>query len=446
MGQVARCAAVLGCVAVLAATGCSREGGDRSTADGGSRRPAAAAPSASAPGQQSAPPPSSAPASALAPAPAPTSVPEGDAFFDPPVPLPPQIKPGDVIRQRPFDVPGAGLAGAAKQTLVMYATTGYDGKPAAATGVVFLPDGPAPADGRPVVALDHGTTGTAPKCGPSRGTWVITPDPGDPPTLGAALLAQGYAVVQPDYLGLGATGTPHAYLYAKSAAYSTLDLVRAARNLSPDLGKSTFLTGNSQGGHAALWSGHYAPEYAPELHVEGIIAEAPAVGFDAMPDLVAAGSATSAPYIGIFLGLVRAATISEPGFQPEAFLTPEALEAVRYTPVECMNDPEKVPDPDKVLLPGADLTPIKDYLTANAYAQVKLHVPVLLTQGGKDILSSLNKSVAESLCQQGSASIEFKAYTDGDHTLGQLAVADDVAWIQARSAGTPVTGACTFEP
>lgn len=439
LGTLGRGAAVLACLAALAAAGCSREGSDRSAA-GGARPAAAGAPSSHAVVPNSPSAPASAPAVPSAP------VPDGDAFFDPPVPLP-QVKPGDVIRQRPFDVPQAGLAGAAKQILVMYATTGYDGKPVATTGLVFLPPGPAPAGGWPVATTDHGTLGSAAKCGPSRGTWAfLNNDPDAGPGLADTLLAQGFAVVQPDYLGLGATGTPHAYLYAKSAAYSTLDLIRAARNLTPDIGKSTILTGNSQGGHAALWSGHYAPEYAPELDVKGIIAEAPAVGFDAMPDLVAQQSEVSAPYVGIFLTLVRAASLTDPNVKPEAFLTPAALAQVRFDPQECFGDTGPMPAPDNVLLPNADLGPIKAYLTANATSQVKLRVPVLLTQGGRDILSSMNKSLAQDLCARSAAAIEFKPYPDGAHTLGESAVADDVAWIQARLAGTPVTGACTFEP
>jgi acetyl esterase/lipase len=90
-------------------------------------------------------------------------------------------------------------------------------------------------------------------------------------------LARGWAVVAPDYLGLGAEGPPHPYLVGVPAARSALDAVRAARQLDAlDLGDQTVVWGHSQGGGAALWTGVEAASYAPDVPLAGIAALAPA--------------------------------------------------------------------------------------------------------------------------------------------------------------------------
>ena len=50
---------------------------------------------------------------------------------------------------------------------VLYKSTGYDGDPTAVSGIIRVPDGPAPAEGRKVIAWTHGTVSVAPHCSPS---------------------------------------------------------------------------------------------------------------------------------------------------------------------------------------------------------------------------------------------------------------------------------------
>lgn len=81
---------------------------------------------------------------------------------------------------------------------IMYSSTDLDGIPVLVTGIVVIPDGEAPADGRTVLAWGHPTTGTDPSCAPSRAF---------DPFIGIEgmrlLLDRGYAVVATDYLGMG---------------------------------------------------------------------------------------------------------------------------------------------------------------------------------------------------------------------------------------------------
>jgi hypothetical protein len=75
--------------------------------------------------------------------------------------------------------------------------------------------------------------------------------------LTAFFAAQGYVVVATDYLGYADSNLGyHPYLHAASQASTTIDAIRAARSVLAGLGTplsgKLFVTGYSQGGHAAM--------------------------------------------------------------------------------------------------------------------------------------------------------------------------------------------------
>ncbi|TVP69870.1 MAG: hypothetical protein EA340_06425 [Nitriliruptor sp.] len=78
-----------------------------------------------------------------------------------------------------------------------------------------------------------------------------------------AFVDTGWIIAAPDDLGLGAEGV-HPYLVGDVAAVSTLDAVRAAIDLADGQASSRFaVAGQSQGGHAAMFTGQRAGVYAP---------------------------------------------------------------------------------------------------------------------------------------------------------------------------------------
>src|SRR3954471_3580463 len=216
----------------------------------------------------------------LAPSPATASAakvrqgPAGVKFYTPPSPLP-GTRHGDLIWARNLSGQPA-LAQASSNRLVLYRSTGVDGRPIAVSGTVSLPKGKAPKGGWPVITWAHGTTGIADQCAPSRDT-ASNPDhllnAYVYPELNAWLKA-GYAVVRTDYEGLGTPGV-HPYLNGRSEGRSVLDVVRAARKLSPSLSKRYVIAGHSQGGQAALFAARLAPKYAGGLQLRGTLAYAP---------------------------------------------------------------------------------------------------------------------------------------------------------------------------
>ena len=65
-------------------------------------------------------------------------------------------RPGTIIRQ---EAPTGSVPEGAKAWRLLYRSTGLDGEPVAASAVLVVPDGPPPADGRPVVSWQHPTSG-----------------------------------------------------------------------------------------------------------------------------------------------------------------------------------------------------------------------------------------------------------------------------------------------
>ena len=86
-------------------------------------------------------------------------------FYDPPTPLP--STPGTLIRSERLGAPWTSIRAAAALR-ILYVTELPDGTPAASSGMVFIPSGPVPAGGRPVVAWAHPTVGFGVSCVPSR--------------------------------------------------------------------------------------------------------------------------------------------------------------------------------------------------------------------------------------------------------------------------------------
>lgn len=153
---------------------------------------------------------------------------------------------------------------------INYWTSDAAGRPLSVTGMVVAPIGPAAARPRDVVAYTHGTWGVVQACAPSLSPsfWDLTP--GLP-----ALTAAGNVIVAPDYPGLG-SASPHPYLLGEPTARSVLDAIRAAGQIrGASAGRRFAVWGESQGAHAALWTGQRARAYAPELTLVGIAAAAP---------------------------------------------------------------------------------------------------------------------------------------------------------------------------
>jgi acetyl esterase/lipase len=173
---------------------------------------------------------------------------------------------GTLVSAQPVDDAPAG----ARAWRVQYWTTDDRNQPIRVTGMVIAPKDRTSGGPRRVIAWAHGLIGIAQRCAPSLGAANFTTIP----TLGEAI-RRGYTVVAPDYPGLG-SDMVHPVLVGTSEGRSVLDAVRAARGIrEADAGSRFAVWGESQGGHAALWTGQLWRGYAPDLQLVGIAAIVP---------------------------------------------------------------------------------------------------------------------------------------------------------------------------
>ncbi len=111
-----------------------------------------------------------------------------------------------------------------------------------------------------LLMLPLGTNGPLPLVSDQHGTLVLKSDapsqPGSGDIWAFVLASYGYAVVVPDYLGLGSSPGYQAYLHAQSEATCVVDALRAGKSLCASnnvtLNGQLFLTGYSQGGHVTM--------------------------------------------------------------------------------------------------------------------------------------------------------------------------------------------------
>jgi dienelactone hydrolase len=165
-------------------------------------------------------------------------------------------------------VAATSTSGGAHTYRIAFRTTRFDGSAGLSSARVFLPVRPR-TERLPVIVAAHATAGLADACAPSK--WETADD-----YLVLPWLAHGYAVIAPDYAGLGTEGT-QGYGDNLDTGYSVLDSARALRKLLPSasLSSAVVVVGHSQGGGAALSAQALARTYGSDGDLAGVVAFAP---------------------------------------------------------------------------------------------------------------------------------------------------------------------------
>lgn len=127
---------------------------------------------------------------------------------------------------------------------VVYLTTYTDGSLVKASGMLFVPQGAATPS--PVMIYNHGTELCRESYFDGEGEQSIC----------LAFATDGYIVLCPDYIGKGKGERCQLYLDARTESGASVDMLVAVDSLLPQLnitrGPQLFVTGYSQGGHAAM--------------------------------------------------------------------------------------------------------------------------------------------------------------------------------------------------
>nr|WP_179492382.1 lipase family protein [Microbacterium immunditiarum] len=364
-----------------------------------------------------------------------------DDFYAAPRTVPDE--PGELIRAAPFT---RGVPDDAIGWRILYTTTNLDGHPAISSGIVVVP---REGEGDwPVIDWAHGTTGVAQHCAPS-----LSPEPFESGALFVLpeVIANGWALVATDYIGLGTAG-PHPYLIGEPTGHAVLDAVRAARQLDEArLGEQTVVWGHSQGGGAALWTGVLADEYAPDVPLDGVAALAPAADLAGLagdlPSLTG-GSLVMSFVIAAYAQVYEDVTYRE-------YVRPGAEVTVREMATRCFADPATLVsvlalmglsrDPD-ILASDPTSGPLGARLAANT-PPADVAVPLLIGQGAADrlILRETQDAYVDGLCAAG-RQVDYRVYEGRDHVPlvqpDSPLIPELLEWTRSRLAGDPVEPGC----
>lgn len=318
---------------------------------------------------------------------------------------------------------------------VRYRSRSTVGEDIVVSGLLAVPDGPAPDGGWPVLAWAHGTTGVADRCAPSRHGAEAIP-------LLTEHLERGWAVAATDYEGLGTPGM-HPYLVSGSEGRSVLDSARAARHLfGDDVADEVAVVGHSQGGHAALAAAELAADWAPELDLVGTVPLAPAADLGRFVPRVY----TSRLAFGLGAYVAAGWPAAHPELDPADLLTPDGLAVVEEATGVCSGRlAELVGDRPVAELTHAlpdDVDDWADRLADNSVHPDRVAGPVLVAQGSTDLVVPVawTEALVDELCTAGVA-VDTRVDPDAGHLdIVARSMPDVHAWLAERRAGHPVDG------
>lgn len=310
---------------------------------------------------------------------------------------------------------------ASQRFLITYRSRGIQSEPIVASGFILLPKGKAPKEGWPILAWAHGTTGVADTCAPSS-DYVGGPVHIYQQIAAKALnawLARGYAVVAPDYQGLG-TPSGHPYMNAQSQLHTVVDAVRTTHYLKPyKFNKNWYVMGHSQGGAASLAVAAYGQKDAPELNLRGAIALAPGgYQYEGIAEYVATHSQIDTSVAAFFPIVLLGAEAADPSLAPANLVSPEMVEILNQARSRCLSELQSdlKQAPKTVFKPNVNLTPLTNYLKKQSIENMIPTVPVMLVQGEKDQLVDSRGTYAyyQQICKMGKP-IAFYPLKEGDH-------------------------------
>jgi alpha-beta hydrolase superfamily lysophospholipase len=350
-------------------------------------------------------------------------------------------QPGSIIRTEAFNPP----PGASAAYRVLYRSTSGAGKPVVVSGVVVIPDGAAPAGGRPIVSWAPATSGVARSCARSMFPNLYTNMYGL-----QDMLSRGFVVAATDYPGLGTPGT-HPYLIGADQGHAVLDMARAARAL-PDAqaGADFVAAGYSQGGHASLFAGQLAKSYAPELRLRGVAASAPPTDLGAL-----IRESSDDPVGRVFATFALASWSKLYGISTDNVVPKHLGLVVKNIASGCNMDTgqtlklmfiEQAFEREGFLKPGVDITatsPWKNLMAKNSPGAMPAGVPVFLAQGTNDriVRPNVTQAYADRICARGTPTT-LVPVKGGHFESGAAAAKPMTAWIADRFAGKAAPSDC----
>ena len=291
---------------------------------------------------------------------------------------------------------------------VLYATTSLDGSRSVASALIY-----SPKDNKKhhVIAWAHGTTGLADGCAPS-----LAQDGTKQISYFDDYINNGYAIIAPDYEGLGTPGV-HPYLVGISEGRSILDSVLVAQKFGPiNAISGAVVVGHSQGGQGALFAGQLNNTYAPTAKLSGVVGIAPAGELNMLINNVSK--------LGITNGFV---VMGAAGFKAaykdlnlDAVLTRSVIDKSPELETGCLilNILTFKDDTGTTLVADpSTIEPWATYLEKNSPGVIKIDVPVFIAQGTDDIIvpEFISQEIHDKYCTLDTPANK-KLYPNADHS------------------------------
>ncbi len=262
-------------------------------------------------------------------------------------------------------------------------------------------------------------------------------------------MSRGYVVVAPDYRGLNSAAV-HPFLAGPEAAHDTIDAVRAARAIKgAGAGRRFAVWGESQGGHAALWTGNEAARYAPDLQLTGVAAIVPPT------DLIADLREAKDPNARTLLTALLAKSWHGYYRAPINFGRPRTAGIIDKFAAKCITLDTR-PKLGAIIgmlalradLRGVDLGNRQPWARLASQNSVPIRqpgAPLFVATGDLDTLVSPDvvQGYARQLCAARTGPVRFVRSRSGDHVgTTQETKGEVIDWIEARFNGDPPPSDC----
>ncbi|PKQ04334.1 MAG: hypothetical protein CVT72_12640 [Alphaproteobacteria bacterium HGW-Alphaproteobacteria-11] len=322
---------------------------------------------------------------------------------------------------------------------MIYRTQSADGREIAVSGLLALPRGTA---ARHLASFQHGTSTSRDR----------VPSALDGTGVAAAILfaGNGYALIAPDYIGLGVSDEIHPYLVAEDAGRAVIDMIAAARRIDGVPGGPVFLSGFSQGGQASLAALRLLEENGAAVLGAAPVSSAYDLRNISLGAALAGGAQSHALYLA-YLARGYAARYGQP---VESVLTPEHAVLVEelfgnpHSPSEIIAalpaEPRKMFNAEFLdAFDNGKPNWLLDTIAANDVSDWAPRAPVRLYYGTEDVDVVPEEALnAERAMQARGADVQAVDLGPLDHENAMLAAAPLIlAWLGELAAadndGTP---------
>jgi pimeloyl-ACP methyl ester carboxylesterase len=262
----------------------------------------------------------------------------------------------------------------------------------------------------------------------------------------AAIVSKGFAVVMPDYEGLGAPGV-HPYTDSRTAGLNMIDAVRALRLTFKNASNRWMALGHSQGGGAAWAADERARSYAPELDLVGAVALAPVADVSKFVDKAKAGTLTQDQMLAFPL-IIESLARRFPELNRDDYRNGWATRS--WDALTACSGPLASQRPAAAaglapaqLVPSSTLaeTRMREQLQRWALPQQPLSAPMFVVYGTNDTLidAQWTTDAIARACALG-GTITWQLQPGKGH--GDIDFSAALSWIVERFAGQPATNDC----